>query len=187
MGQLIHLESFDENEPQETVQHPEYTRGHDAGFAAGLAAAKAAQDADVDAIKSMLEETHFTYAEARQTVLSDLNAVIDATLNTLLPDLVNAGLHATLAAQVQSIFAEHATAKMILRVHPDLAPQFETLVAHPDATDITVVSDPQAARNAIWMTQNDIDKVIDFEPVRNAVATALLSLKPEQQKDMNHG
>lgn len=177
MGQFLNLESFDNSDSVRPENHPEYLRGFANGHAAGEAAATEAEGIQLRAVNDILDNARFTYAEARQAVLTDLKTVFDITLNQFLPDLATAGLAENLRQHLSRAIENGTPEKIILSVPPDFLSLCESIASNSGATNLVIKSDSQIGDHAVWFNSEQHDVCIDFEHALTAVRNALQCLQ----------
>ena len=187
MGQLLHLESFDNGGSGPSESHPEFLRGFDEGKSAGLSEAAEKGAYQLTILQSTLDDARFTYAEARQAVLADLNAIIEAALSQLLPAAATVGLAETLRQDLQNSLINSTPAAMVLSVPPALAELCEQIVADTGAGHVSIRSDPLIGEHAIWFDSDVQQSCVDFEPALTAVRSALQCLQPHPTRKSENG
>lgn len=181
MGQFLNLESFDDSNSVTPENHPEYLRGYADGKAAGETAATKAKDNQLQAVNHILDDARFTYAEARQAILTDLNAVLDATLTKFLPTLATAGLAEALHQHLNKSIENGASEKIYLSVPPALLSLCESIISNSGVPNFVIKPDPQIGDRAIWFTSETQDICIDFEHALLAVQNAFQCLQSPTQ------
>lgn len=187
MGQLLHLESFDNGGSGPSESHPEFLRGFEDGKSAGLSEAAEKGADQLTMLQSTLEDAQFTYAEARQAVLADLNAIIEATISQLLPTVATVGLAETLRQDLQNSLKNSTPAAMVLSVPPALAELCEQIVADTGAGHVSVRSDPLIGEHAIWFDSDIQQSCVDFEQALTAARSALQCLHPHPIRISENG
>ncbi|MFT5064979.1 MAG: flagellar biosynthesis/type III secretory pathway protein FliH [Yoonia sp.] len=187
MGQLLHLESFDNKLSEKTEDHPEFLRGFADGKSAGLGEATDNETDQLRALQGTLEDARFTYAEARQAVLADLNAVIEATISQFLPTLSAAGLVDALREDLKKSFEKKSPVMISLSVPPALAQLCEQIVADSGAGHVSVQPDPLIGEHAIWFKSDIEENCVDFEQALAAVRSALQCLQPQPKRNSENG
>lgn len=177
------LEAFDDAD-QSVTEHPEFTRG----FAAGLAhaaereASQAAQAAET--LARLIEDATFGYTEARQAVLKDLNALVSALLDTLVPTVVDRTL-LTYVANAVSQYAE-ATVETApeFQMHPNTRARIESEVHQVIGTQVNLRCDDRLAKDSIHISTNDGSNIIDLSDAIDAVhaAFSMVMTSPDTPK-----
>lgn len=181
MGQILNLESFDNSNSVTPESHPEYMRGYLDGHAAGETTAAEAESGQLRSINDILEGARFTYSEARQAVLADLDAIFDATLTQFLPALATVALAETLHQHILKA-AENGTSEQInLSVPPALLSICETIVSNSGVANFVIKPDPQIGDKAIWFNSEKQDLCVDFENALSAVQNAIQYLQTPLQ------
>jgi len=187
MAQILHLESFDDGNIESLNSHPEYLRGLADGQATVVSQSEAEQAQRWEEICSILTETRFTYTEARQSLVSDLRAVVEVSLDSLLPAAATVGLVAILKEQIDAALTESTDAKMQITAHPDAVEQIKDVIAatHPD--QISVVPSPRDGPMVAWIGTDKRETCVNLEDAMTAIKTAFECLLEPAQRNTNHG
>lgn len=173
------LESFDDVE-FETALHPEYERGLKAGRAAAEQDQVAQQNQQVDEVAQTLSDIQFTYAEARATVLAQLDHLFDAILTKFLPALEQA----TLVSELQTLLGEAAKQatpeKPVLTAHPNTAEGLGSLLGRSGYETTPIQTDPTLPPDCICVTATGGHTMIDLS---SAVETVRETFEILQQAE----
>lgn len=173
MAKIFHLECFDDAGFQVPRHHPEFSRGYDEGLLAGRTQLALDQKALSAEIVSAFSDAIFTYAEARQAVLLELEPILQAIPKCLVPALIEAGLATTLIDLVDNAASSAASSRPTVRLHPEM---HEVLMQSTFGLDFglfKLIADPNVPKTAAWIKAEKSDTSIDFEDVSAAISVAL--------------
>lgn len=186
MSKLFHLECFDNAASENPRHHPEFSRGYDEGLEAGRAQLGLDQKALNSEIVSAFSDAIFTYTEARQAVLSELEPILQAIPRCLVPALTEAGLATTLIELVSNAVTSAASSKPTVRLHPEMHDVLTQSEFGLDFGLFKLIADPNVPKTAAWIKAEKLDKSVDFENVSAAISVALKNYTHSaQRKEVN--
>ena len=172
MSLTLTLESFDDELVAAQKSHPEFTRGFDEGIAAGRQEAELAQANLSAALVSAITDSGFTFAEARQSVLADLEPLLTAI---------------TICEILQSAAKAELPTQPTITVHPENVDAILAALGDAPARGAKILTDPTLTTHAAWLNVNGHSSAIDFENTFAAVRTALRAYSDPHERTINHG
>lgn len=173
MQQLLKLESFDAPADLAPQIHPEFKRGFDEGKASCEAMAAAAQLELSQALAAKLSDSIFTFAEARQAVMSEFAPIVEAIVGSLIPTLSIAGLAADISEMVLTNVDESVGHRPKILVHPDIIEILDSAL-DPDLSDkIIVRPDDSVPIYSAWVSTEASETSLNFGGVVTAIQLAL--------------
>ncbi len=169
---LTFLESFDSSQPDQE-NHPEFTRGFTAGHAEALRELAVEQDNHLSEIQNAIREIEFGFAEARLSILRDLEGLFDAILITLLPQLSELAIVQQVSETLSQLMQEQTHASPVLAMHPEQANAIGERLQSAAGGDLKIQSDPSLPLNSVWITTPQTTSIVDLSVVLEAVHTAI--------------
>lgn len=186
MAYALTLESFDDAETPQQL-HPEYSRGLDEGIALGRLQAEQAHKTLHEGLVSAIADNGFTFAEARQSVLLELEPLLQAITTQILPATQTIGLATLICETLQSAAEENLSIQPVITIHPDHVDGIYLAIGRFLDSKVTVVTDPSLSTHAAWLNLNGRNLAIDFESTLAAIQTVLLAFSEQTERTMNHG
>ncbi len=187
MGQFLRLESFDSGADIAATEHPEFLRGKAVGLAEGAVSANAAQAELLNSIHSELNDARFTYSEARQSVIADLDAVISAALKQLIPALAQHGLITTIMNELAIAIDQNSDAIATVTVHESLVDPLSDIVAEAFAKKVLVKAGKYDGPMVAWVNHGQTHKCVNFENSVVAIDAALGCLRDAPERIQDYG
>jgi len=187
MSLTLTLESFDDESVAAQKSHPEFTRGFEEGIAAGRQEAELAQGNLSAALVGAIADTGFTFAEARQSVLADLEPLLTAITTQILPATQTIGLATTICEILQSAAKAELPTQPVITVHPENVDAMLAALGDVPARGVKILTDPTLTTHAAWLSMNGHSSAIDFENTFAAVRTALRAYSDPLERTINHG
>lgn len=180
------LESFDHDLGSTPQSHPEHTRGFQEGVKAEQERAEAEQQQLNASLVNSISDAHFTFTEARQTILSELAPLLEAITTHILPATQTLGLSSLICEILERAAESQLSTLPTVCVHPDQFDAVSTALAVGLPSKTKVLSDPSLSSYAAWLSVNDHDSMIDFANTFAAVQTALRAYSDPHERKIKH-
>lgn len=187
MVSALTLESFDDDAGTAPQSHPEHVRGFNEGIEAEKLRAQDEQRSLNSALVSAVSDAHFTFTEARQTVLAELAPLLNAITTHILPATQTLGLATTICEILTQAADAQLSTQPTIAIHPDQFDAVATALAEMLPSKVKIVPDPTLTSHAAWLNVNSHDSMIDFENTFAAVQTALRAYADPHERKINHG
>ncbi len=187
MAIALTLESFDDDTGGVPQSHPEYTCGFNEGVKAEQARAEAEHQHLSAALINSVTDAHFTFTEARQTILAELTPLLNAITTHILPATQTLGLSSLICEILEQAAESQLSTQPTISVHPDQFDAVTSALAAVLPSKTTVLSDPSLSSHAAWLSVNNHDSMIDFENTFAAVQTALRAYSDSHERKIKHG
>lgn len=184
---MFQLECFDEKTGEKPRHHPEFSRGYIEGVEAGRAEFSSEQLAMSGEIVTAFSDAIFTYAEARQALLSELEPILRAIPKRILPSLVEAGLATKIEDILTTVVSNAASLKPTVLVHPAMYKVLSQAEVGLDLELFNLAEDPNVPEFAAWLRAADIDIAIDFENIVAAISAVLENYIPLSPRKILNG
>lgn len=186
MGNNLHLESFDQAERHTPQSHPEYLRGLEEGRSAINEENVVLQKALHQDLIAAFSDANFTYVEARQAVLLELQPILSAMCSSVLPQLATAGLSSVILDMLTNLTADAVPSHPTVSVHPDHLDNLTAALSNHPTIKATLYGDTSVPRHAAWLNAASGASSVDFQNVIAAINSALDSFtQPNLRKTEN--
>lgn len=187
MTDMLTLECFDKAEFSNSHQHPEYLRGYLEGLEAGKDQFSVEQSALNGEIVAVFSDAIFSYAEARQAVLSELEPILRAIPRNIIPTLVIAGVTTTIEDILTAAVAATASQKPTVLVNPEMFAILARSDFGPERDLFELAENTNVPQFAAWLKTPNGDTAIDFENVTTAISVALENYTNPTHRNKEHG
>lgn len=187
MTKQFALESFDDVDPLGIDPHPEFQRGFHDGFAAAQAETEVAALALSESVAAALADASFSYIEARQVILAEIEPLMKAVIASLLPAAATLGVATTIADILMEASASSVPNHPTVCVHQDHFDLLNSLLSHDTLQNVTLTVDPIVSRHGAWITTSTGETSVDFDVVVETAKTALTAYLHSNFKDIKHG
>ena len=164
-----------------------YERGYLAGW--DDASAQAAREADTHraTVARQIEHLGFTYHEARAHVLSGLEPLLRAVLDTLLPVAARKALVPMVVEHLLPLAGTSASSPLRLVVAPGLRPAFESAFEGLVLPPLIIVEEPQADPLTARLEGADRETHVDLGAVIRRLGLAFDRFYQLQTEESRHG
>lgn len=182
MNETSFLESFD----SECRLPPEHSSQFLAGFDEGLASAMKAQNEDqsklTEKLLGIVQETQFTFTEARASVLQELKPLFAAITSQLFPQLEQECLVGQIIVELSSQAKKATSLPPQVTVHPRYVQAIRNAISSAGNDAVVVASAHDSPTSFAWVTHGQVRAVIDLEPFLKECENAFgLIASPLQQ------
>lgn len=171
-------------EALEEVRLAAFEKGYAAGWE-DSANAEASQQHRLRAeIGHQLQELAFTFHEARGLILRELDPLLRAMAETVLPRVAREALAPLIAENIAELAAGRIETGLTLRFAPTDAEAVREAIRHQDAA-IELIPDDTLAVGQVWLRSEARESVIDIEAACDRIARAVRNhfhIEPEARQ-----
>ena len=171
-------ESFDSSAVAPSQPHPEYLRGkRDAEAANANDAAR-----QLEELIAVFNDLKFSFAEARGTLLADLQPVFQAILDKLIPEMRNSALANEVLVQLQNIVSSTLPTEISVHLCPE---DFAFLTSRIDfgaEQGVQFIENPEFSPGTAWIDTAVSNSMIDLNAVFSEIANSLAALTAQKSE-----
>ena len=164
-----------------------FDKGYKEGWDDATRAAAQDQDRIGSDMAARLQDLGFTYHEARSHVMRALTPLLDAMLETLLPEVMMSTLGARIREEIEPLADRLADTPIELVAAPADRARIEPMLAQSTALPLKVVEDPGQIVGQVHLRLGRVEKLIDLDGPRRRIAEALAALDDINKEVLKHG
>ncbi|KJZ21162.1 hypothetical protein [Loktanella sp. S4079] len=162
MSHALALESFDHSQSEKLGPSAEFQAGYAEGMeAAQETAAMKQQELEQSALQQ-LADVEFTFAEARNEVLSALTPLLNAIMDQILPELLADNFGPRVVELLTNIVNDQIEPLPLIAVHPSQSQKIAQLVASHSAR-ASITEDADLNPHQIWISTTKQELAFDSD------------------------
>lgn len=172
-------------EAMEDIRLAAFEKGYAAGWEDATAAEASGQHRLRAEIGHQLQEIAFTYHEARGLVLRDLEPLLRAMAEVVLPRVAREALAPLVAEAISDLAAGRCDAPLTLRLSPQDAEAMGEVLKLQAAAPLDLVRDDTLAPGQLWLRAEDREAVIDIDAACRRIGEAVRNhfhIEPEARQ-----
>lgn len=150
-----------------------FERGYKAGWDDSVNALSAERTAISADLAANLADLAFTYHEARNHVLRQLESLVVDTFAKVLPECAQLGLPRLVWAHVNRIAMEAAGTPVTVLVAPGSRPVFESLLPLDPGFPVTIMEEPTLTDGQVFIRSQKGEAAIDQATALTEIGTAV--------------
>ncbi|MFB2531488.1 hypothetical protein ACEYYB_13295 [Paracoccus sp. p4-l81] len=147
----------------ETSKLEAYERGYAAGWDDAIAGQAAEQAQARAEMLRQLQDSAFSYHEARQAILTAIEPVLETMVRAVLPDIARATLGPQLAQALQGELARHSDTPLRLRHHPGVADLMIDVIGQQTGLRLDLIPDPGLSPGQFLLERGDSQIEVDLD------------------------
>ena len=164
-----------------------YEAGYSAGWDDALADTRDTDTLRRAAAEEALQTLSFTQHEARDHVLTALSPLLQAMVDTVLPDLARASLGALIAERIGALSRDGLAAPVTVRGNATLGAVIAELAENHPALDLIFHEEPSLADGQVQIRLEAAECRIDTDAAIAAVRAAMHSFQTSVTERKAHG
>ncbi|WP_390911628.1 hypothetical protein [Pseudosulfitobacter sp. SM2401] len=163
----------------------------EAGFQAGWDdAVKAQCDSNTHISSDLaknLQDTSFSYHEARSALIKSLRPLFSDITDTLLPAIARESLGAHVVEQLTDMSREALDQVIEVTIAPQNVEPIEQLLNNALPEPFVLISDQNLGEGQVFLRIGSNEREIDLEQVVSSIAAAMETFFQHAQEDVTHG
>lgn len=193
------LESFDEAssvpfpdpETGEALSEDERLHAFDQGYKDGwddAARAHADEQGRIsEELAANLQAMSFTYHDARNAVLNEMEEILKGVVERVLPSALVPSLGATIVERIRSASTDSASVEVQISVHPSNSERLTELIGDMVAPPLRIVEEPTLGDGQAYLRFGESEQKIDLEAVLQELSDAVSEFfeQPDQPEMLN--
>ncbi|WP_371168274.1 flagellar biosynthesis protein [Aliiroseovarius sp. 2305UL8-7] len=164
---------------------------YETGYSAGWDDALQGVDEDKDRIDAAfarnLEDLGFTFHEARSHVLGSLEPMLNALVETLLPEVLQDTLIHVVNEEIMPLAAEAADRPIELRVSSKSRSVLDPLMIRVPTSPLEIREDDTLPDGQVFLRSATAERCIDFSAALSRIRDAVAALYDINDKAFEHG
>lgn len=164
-----------------------YEQGYQAGWEDAALAATQEQDQFSAEFSHNLQDIGFTFHEARSHVVGSMEGLLNALVDTLLPDVLAKSVGARILEEIIPMAEAAADRPIQIVVSPDNKRLVEPLLAEKTICPLELVEEPSLGPGQVFLRSGEIGKKIDLDGVIAQVKEAFDALLEDNREAFAHG
>lgn len=189
MNQMLTLLDFSTPEParEQAITANDRDEAYAKGFADGQSSASASQSG-VDAVLiAALEGFAFTYAEARNDVLTQLTPLLQEIAKKLVPEIAGASLAARLLETLKGEAEKAISAEVAVLVHPERVEMIQAFLIQQDFDHVKVLPAAHLPADTAQVSGRGTEYSIDITQIATQFAQAVNGFAAQIEDVADHG
>lgn len=170
----------------EAARRTAYENGFQAGAADAIAAAEADQARIGAALAARVQELGFTYQEAAAHVMSGVEPVLRAMVETLMPPLMAETVGRMILHEVRPLAEEAADIPVRVLVSPDEAAALRGILGENTPVPMAIVEDASLSAGQAHLRLGQVERQIDLSAALDRITQALAAVTDLSERSLAH-
>ena len=194
----LKLEVFEERQPRgafaaapvdtEEIRLAAYDNGYQSGWEDATAEREKSDHLITADLERNLRDISFSYAEARNEVLSGLKGLFDSILTGFLPSIAAEAVAPLVIGELETILNELGEARCEVLASPQTAAQLGWLAERYLESDLHIITEPAFADGRVSLRFGGEQREIDLSGMVQSMSTAIRDFTQNDvmNKEMQH-
>lgn len=164
-----------------------FEKGYQAGWEDAATAAAQEQESFSAEFSHNLQDIGFTFHEARSHVVGSMESLLNALVETLLPEVLEKSIGARILEEIIPLAEEAANRPIQIVVSPENRKLVEPLLATKSSCPLELVEEPSLGSGQVFLRSGNLGKKIDLADATCKVKEAFDALLEDNRKVFAHG